>query len=92
MFYLVNHPFSLITGSAAGFTSAGSPSAPSLLPVSPPTDLPSSVAYLASSSVFLLSSFLAPDLLLLLDFLDLVDLDVNYLLKFFSIILKTRMI
>jgi len=96
MFYFVNHPFSLITGSAPGFGGSPVPSAaapsPSLLPVSAPCDLPSSVAYLASSSVFFSASFFAPDLLLLLDFLDLVDFDVSYLLKFFSMILNKRMI
>jgi hypothetical protein len=95
MFCLVNHPFSLIVGSAPGSfgtidCSAPGVAAPSfsvllVLPDLAPCDFASSASsaafFLASSSAALSAFF---DLLLLLDFLDFVDLDVSYLLKFFS--------
>jgi len=68
---------------------------------SPPSDLAADLRDLFdfassfpdfSSSYFFESVLLFCDLLLLLDFFDLDDFDVSYLLKFFSKMLKTRII
>lgn len=91
---MLNHPFSFIAGSTFGSNGPSRSGETS----TPPSDLAADfldLFDLASSSFDFSSSFFsdAPlfyDLLLLLDFFDLDDFEVSYLLKFFSKTLRTR--